>query len=82
MQATVSLVRPFTITAMVSCIIHGSNNNTNETPVGSFYAIPPVRKHEGKETEVPLVASLDKQAKLPANSANKVCSHNFTRGKY
>ena len=31
----------------------GSNNNSNKTPAVSFYAIPPVRKHEGKETEVP-----------------------------
>ena len=33
--------------------IHGSNNSSNKTPVGSFYAIPPIRRHEGKETEVP-----------------------------
>ena len=51
-RATVSLARPFTITAIVSGVIHGSNNS-NKTPVGSFYAIPPVHKHEGKETEVP-----------------------------
>ena len=32
-QATVSLAQPFTIIAMVSCVIHECNNNSNKTPV-------------------------------------------------
>lgn len=72
---------------MVCCVIHGCSNNSNKNPGVSFYAIPTVRKREGKETEELSQRRRDlwlariNRLNFQPTPHSKVCSHHFTTGK-
>ncbi|KAF4103866.1 hypothetical protein G5714_014853 [Onychostoma macrolepis] len=72
---------------MVCCVIHGCSNSSNKNPGVSFYAIPTVRKREGKETEQLSQRRRDlwlariNRVNFQPTPHSKVCSHHFTTGK-